>query len=299
MNAEPFLEYVRLRLEASACRATGGPPPWSDDSVISSRHFCNVIRDDDWTSREARAIIVGLPVNVAWSAAMTFRLYNRPETLEALLTAGVFVGEPASRVEEVLRSFTRVFNTVAYRVTLKGGLWNLPTLSQIIARSGRLASRDWRPRETAEHAVQQLQGELGIGPFLAYQVMQDLRWLRGPYKDEDAWCLFGGGARAGLDHLLGVYSAPKMDAKNRIDHNVSSSLNAGDRETLTPVLTAFKILEARANMFELEHNLCEYRKWKNIHSGEATGRLWKPRSLLRLASGPSLIQGSQPPATPE
>lgn len=277
LNPEPFLTYIRLRREAQTRREAGGAPPWSDDTILQTRHFCCVLRDDDRTSREVKAIIDGLPPAEAWPAAMTFRLYNRPDTLRALLDPCVMFSR-SSEILGRLQSFPMVFNTVAYRVTLKGGLWNLPTLSQAVYRAARLARQGWRPRERAEHCVQQLQGELGIGPFLAYQIMQDLRWLRGPFADENEWCLVGGGAQLGMDALLsGEFKRPKMDNRRRIQHNISHSLPPTSRSLWGELLSQFKVVEPRANMFELEHNLCEFRKWVAIQTGEMAGRRWSPR----------------------
>jgi hypothetical protein len=276
LDPEPLLSYVRLRREAQARREAGGPPPWSNNAIIASRHFCCVIRDDDRTSRDAKVIIDGLSPQEAWPAAMTFRLYNRPSTLRALLSPCVLFA-PVPEIEARLRALPVVFNTVAYRVTLKGGLWNLPTLAQTVYRAARLVRQGWRPRERAEHCVQQLQGELGIGPFLAYQVMQDLRWLRGPFDDEDEWCLVGGGAALGVDHLTKNYSTPKFTkVGHRVDHNVSRFLSKVELPRWKQLLEVLKIEEPRANMFELEHNLCEYRKWEGIRQGEVNGRRWSP-----------------------
>jgi len=280
LDPEPLLHYVRLRREVQARRGAGGPAPWSDDPVLASRHFCCVIRDDDRTSREARATIQALPPEQGWAAALTFRLYNRPGTLDALLAAGAY-DRGADEACRVLEALPMVFNTVAYRITLEGGLWNLGSLARAISRGQRMARRSWRPREQARHAVAQLQGELGIGPFLAYQVMQDLRWVGVVFEDEQSWCLLGGGAVRGITRLQGQYSAQKR-VDYRFDHNTISGKDQGvlyqrHQADLLELLAALRELEPRANMFELEHNLCEYDKFERVRSGETGGRRWRPR----------------------
>ncbi len=93
-----FIRYVCARQAATDNRNSGTPPPWSADPIIRDYRFCSVIRDEDRTSREAKQTIDGLPENQRLGAALTFRLYNRTETLTALRDAGVLEGRSSDEI---------------------------------------------------------------------------------------------------------------------------------------------------------------------------------------------------------
>lgn len=187
MSIERFVGYVRERSAIVARRASGALPPWTDDEVLRTKKFCCVVRDDDRTSREAHEFILSLPEGQRLAPAMYFRVFNRLETLRSVVDL-----RDREQVLGTLRMLPLVFHTTAYRVNLKGGLWNLETASLIVTRAQREA-RDWKPRSTAFRTCELLRGTLGVGSFVCYQIMQDLRWLGHRYEDEDEWCYLGGG----------------------------------------------------------------------------------------------------------
>lgn len=277
-DLRPFLNYVFERQQIADFRRGGALPPWSADPIFQTRKFCCVIRDDDRTSREARAIITTLPSRKL-GVTLGFRLYNRVSTLEALLAADAWDRDSVLRT---LQALPLVFNTQAYRVTVKGGLWSLEGVATILAKAARQVL--WEPRDVAQYTTEMIQSLLGIGPFLAYQVVQDLRWLGYRYTDEDTWCLVGGGALRGLERLVSSYSTEKHSYRGgtRFDHNTVSEKDqaAAQREyspLMRQLLTESQRIVPAMNMFEVEHNLCEFDKYERVRSGETPGLRWKPR----------------------
>lgn len=280
-----LLEYILERQRIHEARVAGLPAPWTTDRTLQTTKFCCVIRDDDRTSREAREIVQGLPRETALAAALSFRLYNRVSTLQALVAAGAYDhrGPTASgKVLEVLESLPMVFNTTAYRVTVRGGLWNLPTIARMIALGARAAREEWQPRRTAELTCQALSGMLEAGPFLCYQIMQDLRWLGHRYEDERSWCVVGPGAVRALQRMEGEYDRARQDELKARPMNrgrTEGAKSASDVETarwLPKMRALLPGLPDYVNMFELEHNLCEWDKYMRVSSGEAKGLSYKP-----------------------
>lgn len=278
-----LLQYITERQRIHELRQSGAPAPWTTDPVLQRTKFCCVVRDDDRTSREAREIVSVLPPETALAAALSFRLYNRVSTLRALVEASAFDfrGPSASgSVLGILEDLPMVFNTTAYRVSVKGGLWNLPTVARMIALGARAAREGWQPRRTAELTCQALSGMLEAGPFLCYQIMQDLRWLGHCYEDERSWAIVGPGAIRGLERFHGEYDeaaqAARRDrgSKGR-SQEVALDVRAqpGHLRRMREILPG---LPDYVNMFELEHNLCEWDKYCRVSSGEAKGLPYKP-----------------------
>lgn len=277
--------YLRQRSRATAMRDRGYHAPWTDDPVIRRAHFCSVIRDDDRTSREARRLIAGLPdEGQQLAAALWFRLVNRADTAEYVLKT---VPNPMQSlaVLDALRELSQVFNTQAYRVQVRGGLWHLPEVARMIARAGKMSRDGWQPRRLARITRESVSGQMDVGPFIAYQITQDLRWLRGPYEDENEWALIGPGALRGLRRLSGEYEAYQAgDGKSAAEARrfASGQVNQDQawgkyRKTLHRVLEIGRGVDERFNMFEAEHNMCEFDKYERITSGETPGRKFKPK----------------------
>lgn len=267
-----LIDYMTERQAATERRRAGAPRPWSDDVVIAEKKLCSVFRDDDRTSMQARARILSLPESDRMQAAITFRAMNLVASARALHESGA---TERAKILEVLESLPQVFGT-AYRIQLKGGLWNKAGLTDLVLRLRGKAR--WLRKETPLSVVRQLH-EAGAGHFLAYQIMQDLRWVWGAYDDERSWALIGPGALRGIERLRGSYKANELagrtacEARRHVSFNVkSAALTAEQKAELAPLLNAaIERLGPRVNLFEIEHNLCEWDKYCRVASGETPG----------------------------
>jgi hypothetical protein len=287
-----FLAYVAERRAVQERRQSGAPQPWTEDAVLANHKFCCVTRDDDRTSVDARRVLLALPEAQRLGAVLGFRLYNRVGTLEALRDAGCL--ERGEEVEQVIMGLDPALNTSAYKISVPGGLFNKKSVAGMVRRAVR-AARDFAPRSRAELTCAAVKGAVGCGSFLAYQVALDLRWLYGPYQDEQAWCLLGLGAVRGLARMSGQYQAQHWSKKQSGDEEghyarlMGINLRAqekGDlalpqraRSMMGPALEELCQVLQGASMMDLEHNLCEWDKYERIKNGEGVGRHWQPRSL--------------------
>jgi len=214
-------------------------------------------------------------------AVLGFRLYNRVETLEALREGGWCAQEVFPRLRPAI-------NATAYKISMGGRLFPLDLIAQAVDRATR-AARSIELRQRAEYMCGAIRGTIGVGPFLSYQIALDLRWIRGPYSDEDTWCVLGLGACRGLARLAGVYVPGHWKEKERKSEEMEMRRLMGfaptDKElALAPraltalgrVLPAVREVLPGASMMDLEHNLCEWDKYERILAGEGTGRAWRP-----------------------
>jgi hypothetical protein len=297
-DVDRFLRFAVERQRAADRRAAGEPQPWSEDLIIQQYKFCMVVRDDDRTSREARAIILGLPQDERLGVALGFRLYNRVSTLVALRDAGVLGSEdsaPILRVLEALALETDVFCR-AYKISIgPGRLCSKEDTARALARAALKVRRgDFALRRSGQHTAEAVQGALDIcAPFTVGQIVQDLRWIApGPYDDEAEWCVIGPGAARGLARLCGEYGEESEDGAAKLKELEAKGFRPSKKiepvpGRMLPEMTA--LLAAARNCAELscrdrvtltgiQHLLCETDKYTRIaaNPGERKGRRFVP-----------------------
>lgn len=268
-----FLQYIAQRRFATL------HPRACADPIINTKFFCSVIRDDDRTSREAKAFIVSRPD--AAQLSRTFRYLNWvPSFVEVAPHLHSYADALACLSARQARG-EKIFST-AYKICPPhGGIWSLPAVARMMTRLYNCPHPLASPsgRSTAQRLI-----DYEAGPFLAYQVMQDMRWATGPYNDEMTWAYFGPGALRGLARLTDTYGANKSVAQRakEQDRNSSKSLAMppGQTPMLLDLLEQARGIEPRMNMFELEHNLCEWDKFCRVATGESKGKPYVPREVL-------------------
>jgi hypothetical protein len=275
---QPLLDYVRARLEIQHKKEAGEPWPWTKDRILQKHKFCCVFRDDDRTSREAREAILSLTDDdEKRCCAATFRLYNYIPTLRRLITSGLSACTDSATIMRCILAETPHYNPLAYKVQPKGRVWNTQDICDTTAQAHRCILEGWEPSPSARQTCLRLHADLGMGGFVGYQAMQDLRWVFGPYTDEDVWCLVGIGAHRGLKRMMGTYKGnTDWKKRNRDRPKIPKDLSVPVeyRGPLLEILVECKKISKRFNMLEVEHNLCESDKLARIRSGEGKSRYY-------------------------
>lgn len=109
---------------------------------------------------------------------------------------------------------------------------------------------------------------IGWGPFMAYEVVTDLRHTRYLRDAPDimTWANAGPGAIRGLNRMYGrdLTTQPKRDQTNAEMHQIMEELNA--RPDLWPATWP------RLEMRDVEHSLCELDKYLRVQAGEGKMR---------------------------
>lgn len=191
-------ESIRLKKEA------GEPLPWTDDEILQRYRFTNVRRMDDRVSRWLldNWYLPNYDHPNALIACALARFFNLPFTLEQI---GYPLQWNPERVRRIVRYHQRRGRTVfngAYIVRGNEGVDKVGcvvnyTLQPLSKMSGIVDS------SSMQRTWERLILVRGIGPFMAGQVVADLRRAAtGDWKDRLKWAPKGPGSARGLNRLL-------------------------------------------------------------------------------------------------
>ena len=233
MDPSPFFAYARER-QAILLRRRAGLPrsEWTQDPILRDNRFCNVFREDDrttvWFRENVRERLRSTPEVLL--ATVVFRWFNRITTGEAIFSQTRMDTEPpgATAWEEFLGSGNTLvlrdailkhvgwggpFVTGAYIIKTPNGMDKLDGvlygIREFIARSG------WKTRGEElieansfdDSSLQEMWAWLCqfpfLGPFMAYEIVSDLRYtaLLDRAPDIMTWANAGPGATRGLNRL--------------------------------------------------------------------------------------------------
>ena len=132
---------------------------------------------------------------------------------------------------------------------------------------------------------------VGWGPFMAYEVVTDLRHTRYLRDAPDiyTWANAGPGAIRGLNRLYGreLGAKPKPQQTNDEMIQLMAELNAlderGFNETFGPPQIGSPHAGPRFEARDIEHTLCEFDKYERVRLGEGKMRSkydWRKASAL-------------------
>jgi hypothetical protein len=283
-NVEAFFRYARERETIRIHREEQGwPKPWSDDPVLQEYRFCNVFREDDKVTRHFREHYREPLRNSAdvLLATIIYRWFNRPETIDRLRKADAFLVDSTLGVNHHLewdaqaarRALTGVnpIVTAAYIVKtpngknkLEGILW---CIEQVSLHCGMLAQMILHER-SLQKTCQALQEYPFLGPFMAYEIVTDLRHTRllETATDITTWANPGPGAARGLGRVL----HDRADHFNANSVRDAHALQEGMRMLLSESQDGrnWPISWPRWEMREVEHTLCEFDKYERARLGE-------------------------------
>jgi hypothetical protein len=266
-----FFKTANERHSIYLKRAKNAQPPWTNDPVFRHYRFCNVYRELDrvtvWLREKWREPYANHP-NLMFAMAVA-RLINWPDTLEEI---GFPTKWKPNRVYDILTDRKargeKVF-TSAYLLgggVLKGQsraehlVYNMldPLYKDPVVLQKGSSLRD---------AWELYRKRTGIGPFLAYEIVTDLRHtdhLRNA-SDIMVWANPGPGAIRGLCRLYGIpvkgrkrgdrWQEKMPDARNAMRYLLQESKRHLGRH-MPPW-----------EMREVEHWLCEFDKYSRVLDG--------------------------------
>jgi hypothetical protein len=263
-------EAIRQRKEAGALW------PWTDEPILSGGRFCNVYREHDAVTRWIAANIVERCRDDSdlWFALTLARCINEPDALAELLPH--LLPFDAEHCRTLLRARQtrgdKVFRSDAYKPPTPPQK-SISTidflLDDVLAPmwQRREALRP-RPGDSLDAYSARLEACYRIGPFLAAQIVADLKHVA-PLKDAADWWTFarpGPGSERGLNRVRGR------------DVGKSWSPMAWYRELLALQIET-KDLFAAAGLAPLDaqntQNICcEFDKWERAreHGGKPARR---------------------------
>lgn len=268
-NVYEYFRTARERYAIAFRKANDKPKPWTEDKPFLDWRFCNVHREHDkttiWFRENIREQLLAESPLRQVEAAMIFRWFNRIETgerIKDLLLEGW-------NTEEARRRLTGVSPIVtgAYIIKAGDGVSKLEgVLSAIDGARNVLPFMVLPWGKSLEDAWSDLQGIPWMGPFMAYELVSDLRWtpVLSEAKDILTWANPGPGCARGISRVTG---RDKM------------ALRAGSRKSREEMLRVMNWLLTMARdpeagywpadwtpweMREVEHWSCEFDKYQRV-----------------------------------
>ena len=260
-------ETIRLNKEVEQ-----KPPPWTDDPILQKFKFCQVFREDDRTTRWFRTHIRD-PYRddpEVLMATVIFRWFNYIETGRTLVKNKLHLEwDRKKAIEEITKQNKWV--TGAYIVKTPNRMDKVTGVAECI-------SHMWGDREklvekilatnSLEESWNILRDYPYMGPFMAYEVITDLRhtYLLRDAEDILTWANAGPGAMRGLNRLAGreLGFCKRSHPWNEEMRNLWEI----SREKLNPNLIDLDKFEMR----EIEGGLCEFDKYSRILNEEGRTR---------------------------
>ncbi len=190
---EAMFKFARERHLVYLRRAAGQQRPWSEDWTLQSYRYCNIYRELDSVSVWIQDNMIRKfeDTTVLPFMMVAARIFNRPETLGALLDEGVlnatrFNPDRAMKVLNKVKAQTGTIFNNAYIIN------GIPKKGAP-ARDGKAGTvvydvlePFWKDRHqneqvfksTVQASLDLLRGYHGMGKFMAYQVCVDLSYSK-------------------------------------------------------------------------------------------------------------------------
>lgn len=298
-----FFYWINERHRIYEARKAGKPYPWTTDRILQEVKFTNPFRQHDrvtqeWTKRYVTLMgnnAVDKDEDLLFQVAM-FRLFNLPETYDALhygLPGKWQLGKAIEILHARKKEGKQIF-TGAYIIPSAGKPDKPKTIAEALqflwdgrdpkemeerrlkglpqrAPNRKLFARKIKRKQSMRFATQILQKVPTIGPFIAYEIVCDLRHTRllADAKDKMAWANAGPGAMRGIHRLLcGSYEWPKDKDKPDYNRMMRALLRMAPRKLSALVRRCDTPFEMR----EIEHSLCEFDKYMRIKRKEGKTR---------------------------
>lgn len=314
--------FMKARHDIYLDRKAGKPGPWTADPVLREGRFCNIFRELDtvtiWVDKHIRQPYADHPH--LWFMLAIARYINWPDTLRYLMDEaepGTWPDgedfEPA-KLTKALEDYAAAGNKVytgAYMIRAESDPskeWYSWTKHRYIAEI--VLGRLWEDREEWQRMLETTPGVLrafnrletvwekfqqhryiGWGPFMAYEVVTDLRHTRYLRNAPDiwTWANAGPGAIRGLNRLYGrdLAAKPRPEQTNAEMIELMQELNAldarGFNETFGPPQLGSPHVGPRFEARDIEHTLCEFDKYERVRLNEGKMRSkydWRKATTL-------------------
>ncbi len=292
----------------------GRPGPWTEDPILRDYKFTNVYRGLDRHSQYSlRHIIMSNrakgTVELLWKT-LVFRIFNRPETFEALAEKGWDCGIPNyddflleqdkyTGAMLALEAKDSVF-TSAYFIRSRSGARiesyterTLPALHQVIPWLAE-GHRDQRA------VLSRLTPIPYIGGFVAYELLRDIAYIDrtlpdgwGILADDNISINIGPGSKLGAQLIYPELksSGDILAAFKRLLSAAPEELQKISDDYLEPMPyavidwetgRAHATYDFNLTLDNIEHWLCEFSKYWRMSMGTSRMRKFKPISNSNL-----------------
>jgi hypothetical protein len=287
LDAEPFFYWINERHKIYLRRKSGNSGPWTDDPILRDYRFCNVFRELDtvtiWIEENIRKpyakhhnlwFLLAMARNTNWPGTLRQLLRETalPDEFDYDQWKSIYTGRQANG----LKTFGN-----AYLIT-NGGK-SMPkedfvfthVLKPIWDATRAGESRDFDElfdpavnggtQYSLEQVWKWFRNYNGFGPFIAYEVVTDLRWTRYLRNAPDimTWANAGPGALRGLNRLAGRIADAPLRQQTALA--LMRGLLAVANDVGSPLGNH---IPGSLEMRDIEHSLCETDKYLRAKTGE-------------------------------
>lgn len=286
---ERYAAFLRERDAVYWKKTNGGPWPWTEDSILRSYRFTEIYRERDRTSLHYQKTIRDVFTQddaYVLPATVLYRWFNRMETCDfffkqAELFSNKSVFEQYIESNDI-RYLTHCLDKIepphvtgAYIINGKPGYTKgegvLQYFNDWCKKPWEETWKEWLLNNppTLEEMYNWLRKDCtGLGPFMAAQLVADLKYL--PFmqgvSDWWTWAAPGPGSQKGLNAVLGQPMAQSWnEAKWREE---IQKLNEWENEELKDV--------GVFHCQDTQNHCCEFSKFEKVRLG-----LGRPRQVYR------------------
>jgi len=280
-----YFGTARERYNIYTRRAANKPPPWTTNPIFQNYKFCNVFREHDkvtiWIRENWREPYADHP-NLPFAMAIA-RLINWPPTLEEIGFPKRWSPAKALKVLQRRKEAGEKIYTGAY--LLGSCPKNKPRADYLVYDVLSPLRYKLDPKNSPlspylQTTWQWFKDQRGIGDFLSYEIVSDLRHTRYLCDASDimTWANAGPGALRGLTRLWGYqpktqrisgYNFPKKDALEAMQMLLAKSHMGLYLPGGMPLW----------EMRDVEHWLCEFDKYERIRLGQGVLERFIPAEL--------------------
>jgi hypothetical protein len=303
--------YLRRKYNIFSPQMALAASAWTKDPILGKYRFTNVFRELDKTTvwlRENVRERYALGPEYLLAATVIFRWFNRIATGEAIFSQGFLplttvagycsfdaymrTGDIGQLRAPILSycgkgpyvTGSYIIKTPDGKSKLDGVLW---CIEQFMKTGPKAAPT--LPRWTLREAWEWLKEYPYMGPFMAYEVVTDLRWtpLMDKAGDIMTWANPGPGAKRGINRVRGADKDANISREQQIYEmqqllERSTEGNNWPNPRVPPTIHGLPgSVVSRTNepsdwpaweMREVEHTLCEFDKYERARRGEGRPR---------------------------
>lgn len=215
--ANALFTWITEREKVRLLREQGLPSPWTSDPIIRRYRFCNVRREDDKVTRWIRDNIrkpYDTPEHQEYLPHLLAiaRWTNLPSTLESLIVEGFFPQEGIRWIPDFKNMYLHVKSLPS---PVFNGAYIIPNAGVSMEKIKFVFSSPLRSlwtyrailekKQTLEEYHSFMKDIFAWGPFMAYQVVIDLRFtsLLSEASDAKTFIACGPGTVRGFKRLFG------------------------------------------------------------------------------------------------
>jgi len=264
-----FKKFIFNRHSASLAKTAGLPrEQWTKDAIIAKYRFCNVYRkldrvtvwlDHHWLGPYADE-------RDLWFQTIVGRLINEPDALQALRLCLPWNSPWFTRTLLQRQADGLKIRNTAYIVSTNGRA--MPFVPYIVQHVldplwAQRAKLRPQPEVTLGGYARLLQAQMGIGSFIAGQVIADLKYHDACMVEARDWKTFsvpGPGSLRGMGRLLGSTDASKCSERAFF----AGMPRAGDLANEVTFDNGWPFLDAQ----DVQNCLCEFDKHERALNGQ-------------------------------